>query len=84
MKIKCLKNLFNRRPRIIKTVSVDPLQLSDEVLKQLGEDQKRMFSNPIRHGNRRRGRRSFGKITSLPITRKHREDLNWLYDDKEK
>jgi len=83
MKIGCLKNLFRRRPKIIKTISVDPLQLSDEVLKQLEKDQKKMRSNPIVHGMTKR-RRSFGKITSLPITKRHREGRSWLLDDKEK
>lgn len=76
----CFKNLFRRRPEIIKTVNADPFQLSEE----MREDQKKMFTNPIRHGNRKRGRRPYGRIISYPATWKHREGVSWLYDKKEK
>lgn len=84
IKLGCFKNLFKRRPRIIKTVSVDPLQLSEEMRKELAEDQKKIFPHPIRDGSTRRGRRAYGRIISYPPTRKHREGLSWLLDDKEK
>lgn len=83
MKIKYFKNLFRRRPEIIKII--DPkIGLSDEELKQLEEDIGKIFPNVIRHGSTRRGRRQFGKIVSLQPTLKHREGLSWLLDDKEK
>ena len=82
MKLKFLKKLF--KPRL-EVVSLCPeIQIDDETKKILEADIKRIFPNPIGHGMTKR-RHSFGKITSLPITRKHRdnENLAWLLDDKE-
>lgn len=84
MKMRCFKNLFKRRPKIIKSINNPRIRLSEEMRKELEEDMKKIFTNPIRNGNRKRGRRSFGKITSLPLTRKHREGYDWLFDDDRK
>lgn len=84
MKIKCFRNLFRKKTEIIKIIEPKIL-VSEDQRKELEEDRRRIFSNPIVHGSIKR-RRSFGKITSLPITRKHRdlENLSWLLDDKKK
>ncbi|MQY60796.1 hypothetical protein GH153_03025 [bacterium] len=80
-RFRWLKNLFKRQPRIVKIINPRIL-LSDEILKELEEDQKKMRINPIRHGARKRGRRQYGRIISYPPTWKHREGVSWLYDDE--
>ena len=82
MKLKFLRKLFKKR---LKVVRLSPgIQIDDEAKKMLEEDIKRIFPNPIRHGNRRRERRAYGRVASLPLTWKHREDYDWLYDDDRK
>lgn len=83
LRFRCLKNLFRRRPEIIKIIEPKKL-ISEEEQKQLEADIKKIFPSTIRHGSTRRGRRAYGRIISYPPTWKHREGLSWLYDDDEK
>lgn len=83
LRFKCLKNLFRKKPEIIKIIEPKKL-ISEEELKQLEADIKKIFPSMIRHGSTKRGRRAYGRIISYPATWKHREGLSWLLDDKEK